>query len=166
MKLLIPGFELTDTQTSGSSPPNSQQANKCPSEDEQPCCSKDLMDSWREGGMTEDWEGEKSRPEEKKRKEDNKMEETKKEQAERMRSEAEERENETRKEEKEQQEEEVGSSAEEEGEEEETVGEDCFIRHSGLISHAYSLDLNLSPGRCSSHNLDTSTPTSYCVGCL
>ncbi|XP_074529376.1 UV-stimulated scaffold protein A isoform X2 [Halichoeres trimaculatus] len=118
MKLLIPGFELADTQTSGSSPPNSQQAYECPSEDEQPCCSKDLVDNRREGGTTEE---EERRKEQKKRSED------------------EERENETRREGKEQEE-------EMDEEEEEPPDGDCFIRNSGLISHSYSLDLNLSPG--------------------
>ncbi|XP_070769438.1 UV-stimulated scaffold protein A [Enoplosus armatus] len=44
---------------------------------------------------------------------------------------------------------EEGSSEEDEGEEEEEeqpLDEDLFIRNSGLISHSYSLDLNLSPG--------------------
>lgn len=39
------------------------------------------------------------------------------------------------------------SSEEEDGE---TLDEDLFIRNSGLISHAYSLDLNFSFGGCSS----------------
>uniref|UniRef100_A0AAQ5YHY5 UV-stimulated scaffold protein A n=1 Tax=Amphiprion ocellaris TaxID=80972 RepID=A0AAQ5YHY5_AMPOC len=39
-----------------------------------------------------------------------------------------------------------GSSEEEEEEDEEPLDEGSFIRNSGLISHSYSLDLNLSPG--------------------
>uniref|UniRef100_A0A3Q1GW35 UV-stimulated scaffold protein A n=1 Tax=Acanthochromis polyacanthus TaxID=80966 RepID=A0A3Q1GW35_9TELE len=48
MKLLFPHFDLTAVHTANSSPSNSQPANGCPSDDDQPCCSKDLKDDGRE----------------------------------------------------------------------------------------------------------------------
>uniref|UniRef100_A0A3Q4H7U4 UV-stimulated scaffold protein A n=1 Tax=Neolamprologus brichardi TaxID=32507 RepID=A0A3Q4H7U4_NEOBR len=42
MRLLFPDFSPIDIQTANSSPSNSQPDTKCPSDDEQPCCSKDL----------------------------------------------------------------------------------------------------------------------------
>uniref|UniRef100_A0A671V855 UV-stimulated scaffold protein A n=1 Tax=Sparus aurata TaxID=8175 RepID=A0A671V855_SPAAU len=98
MSLLLPEFNLTDNLTTSSSPSNIQPADDCPSAGEQPCCSKDVRDDWREGMIQE-------------REEDCEEEE------------------------------------EENSEEEEDADEeDLFIRNSGLISHSYSLDLNISPG--------------------
>uniref|UniRef100_A0A3Q1IMN9 UV-stimulated scaffold protein A n=1 Tax=Anabas testudineus TaxID=64144 RepID=A0A3Q1IMN9_ANATE len=94
MRLLFPDYGLKDTETVGSSPSTSHSANRCPSDDEQPCCSKDVKDDGKEGKKQ------------------------------------------LRKEEQEEDKEE---------EEEEHFG-DMFIRNSGLISHSYSLDLNLSSG--------------------
>uniref|UniRef100_I3K0F5 UV-stimulated scaffold protein A n=1 Tax=Oreochromis niloticus TaxID=8128 RepID=I3K0F5_ORENI len=86
MRLLFPDFSPIDIQTANSSPSNSQPATKCPSDDEQPCCSKDLRADGR------------------------------------------------------------GAKQEESSTEEEEADDEDFIRNSGLISHSYSLDLNLSPG--------------------
>ncbi|XP_069580732.1 UV-stimulated scaffold protein A isoform X1 [Brachyistius frenatus] len=155
MRLLFPEFCLTDIQTANC---------RCPLDDDQPCCSKDLNDDGREGKIHErerekkstgkDKEGDKGLTEEGRKNREDKGGKGKKEQ----RCEGEEEE-----EEKEQDEEEDGvekKSAQEEDDdddegeedgssEEEEEGprdEDSFIRNSGLISHAYSLDLNLSPG--------------------
>lgn len=168
MRLLLPQFDFTDIQTTNSSPPNSQLANECPSVDEQPCCSKDLKDNSREGMMQE---REESREEKKsatgKRREEYKgpTEEQrnnrrgKKGKEKKERSEDEKREDKERRDGKrtEDGEENKGKmdtsqreEEEEEGSSEEEVGDplddDLFIRNSGLISHSYSLDLNLSPG--------------------
>nr|XP_046261999.1 UV-stimulated scaffold protein A [Scatophagus argus] len=120
MRLLFPEFGLTDIHTTNSSPPNSQPANESPSADEQPCCSKDLKDDRREGMIEEREEGRgemKSNDEDRRGKED--------EETETVQSEGEE---------------------EEEEDEDDEDDENLFIRNSGLISHSYSLDLNLSPG--------------------
>ncbi|CAJ1057980.1 UV-stimulated scaffold protein A [Xyrichtys novacula] len=122
MKLLIPGFELPGIQTSSSSrsPPNPQQASGSPSLDEQPCCSRDLKDDWKEGEM-------KEKQKERRIQEDTDMVGEKKG--------------------KEEKKSEGSEDEEESGEEnEEPLDEDCFIRDSGLISHSYSLDLNISQG--------------------
>ncbi|XP_071363065.1 UV-stimulated scaffold protein A isoform X2 [Trachinotus anak] len=142
MKLLFPEFGLTDIQSSSR-----------PSDDEQPCCSRDLRDDRKEGvteegqesreekkscGIGKMGEGEKGMMEEKKKgKRSNKGEEEEK------RGEVEDEEEREGEEEEEDNEEEEASSDEEE---EEPSDEDLFIRNSGLISHSYSLDLNLSPG--------------------
>lgn len=135
MSLLLPEFNLTDVQTTNSSPPDSQPANECPSADEQPCCSKDLKDGRREGTIQEK---EESKEEKTGREEETKGKEEKK------RCEDEDRRDGNEQEEK------KGTEGEDEGEEEESseedVDEDAFIRTSGLLSHAYSLDLNLHPG--------------------
>nr|XP_020466934.1 UV-stimulated scaffold protein A [Monopterus albus] len=102
MRLLLPDCGLIDTQTFNSSPSNSRPTSECPSDGEQPCCSKDGEDD-RNGEEIEKGEGEE-----------------------------------------EENEEERESSREEE--EDGPFGENVFIRNSGLISHSYSLDLNLSPG--------------------
>uniref|UniRef100_A0A3Q3KHE6 UV-stimulated scaffold protein A n=1 Tax=Monopterus albus TaxID=43700 RepID=A0A3Q3KHE6_MONAL len=94
MRLLLPDCGLIDTQTFNSSPSNSRPTSECPSDGEQPCCSKD---------------GEDDRIKRKK-----------------------------------QDKEELGE--EKTKEEDGPFGENVFIRNSGLISHSYSLDLNLSPG--------------------
>ncbi|XP_070692933.1 UV-stimulated scaffold protein A isoform X2 [Pempheris klunzingeri] len=123
MRLLLPEFDLAGVQTGNSSPPNSRPANECPSVDEQPCCSKDLKDN-RDGMMQEDEKRDEERRGESERKEGKDVEY-----------------GEEKKGEQEDDEEE-----EEEEEEEEPLDEDLFIRNAGLISHSYSLDLNLSPG--------------------
>uniref|UniRef100_A0AAQ5YBE5 UV-stimulated scaffold protein A n=1 Tax=Amphiprion ocellaris TaxID=80972 RepID=A0AAQ5YBE5_AMPOC len=112
MKLLFPQFDLTAVQAANSSPSNSQPANEYPSDDDQPCCSKDLKDDGRERKTLE--------REEKKRGSGGELAED------------------------DEEEEEEGSSEEEEEEDEEPLDEGSFIRNSGLISHSYSLDLNLS----------------------
>lgn len=123
MKLLFPDFDLTDVKekVSGRSTPISKPAT---ADEEQPCCSEDLRDERKE----EPTESKRRNP--KKEEREGKDEEK------------------TRKEkhgdgenEKKQKEDEEGS------EEEELPDKDLFIRNSGLISHAYSLDLNLSAGR-------------------
>uniref|UniRef100_A0AAX7UR31 UV-stimulated scaffold protein A n=1 Tax=Astatotilapia calliptera TaxID=8154 RepID=A0AAX7UR31_ASTCA len=100
MRLLFPDFSPIDIQTANSSPSNSQPATKCPSDDEQPCCSKDLRADDRVG----------------------KVEVMEVEQ------------------------EEESEQEESNTDNEEEAGDEDFIRNSGLISHSYSLDLNLSPG--------------------
>ncbi|KAM9375585.1 UV-stimulated scaffold protein A [Pholidichthys leucotaenia] len=123
MKLLSPEFGLSDDQTANDSPANPRQDSGCPSDDEQPCCSKDLQDN-RTGG-----EDKKKGDEEEEGEEEKKVSESKD------------------GEEKVRKDEEGNESAEEEedNEEDEEKSED-FIRSSGLISHCYSLDLNLHPG--------------------
>ncbi|KAM4555064.1 UV-stimulated scaffold protein A isoform 2-T2 [Odontesthes bonariensis] len=140
MRLLFPEFCLTDFQTRTSSPSNSQPVSECPSGDEEPCCSKGLTGGRRDEGGRRGREGEekvmdkkRSDADQEKRSEDQKG-----------RAEQEQREEEERKTEHE--EAEGSSEEEEEEEEEEPADEDVFIRNSGLISHSYSLDLNLSPG--------------------
>ncbi|XP_026213993.1 UV-stimulated scaffold protein A isoform X2 [Anabas testudineus] len=167
MRLLFPDYGLKDTETVGSSPSTSHSANRCPSDDEQPCCSKDVKDDGKEGkkqlrSSKEASNGKGKNPEkdrgkmeqkgnneeegnEEKKSEDKEMEGEKKrdgieqeekkewkvkdgEDAEKSNSEGEEEQEEDKEE-----------------EEEEHFG-DMFIRNSGLISHSYSLDLNLSSG--------------------
>lgn len=154
MRLLFPDFSPIDIQTANSSPSNSQPATKCPSDDEQPCCSKDLRADGRgakvqereenTGGMgtTEEnrktWKEKREREKAKKGcegiegKDGEKQEMHKSKEAERrevMEVELEEE-----------------SEQEESSTEEEEADDEDFIRNSGLISHSYSLDLNLSPG--------------------
>ncbi|XP_056238942.1 UV-stimulated scaffold protein A isoform X2 [Seriola aureovittata] len=150
MKLLFPEFSLTDIQTVNSSPSHSVPANHCPSADEQPCCSRDLRDDrtgegsreektncgtgkkgGKDEGMTEGKGGKRNDREEEKGK------------GKKERREVEGEEEEVEGEEEEEEEDEEGSIEEEE---EETFDGDLFIRNSGLISHSYSLDLNLNPG--------------------
>uniref|UniRef100_A0A3Q3BQJ8 UV-stimulated scaffold protein A n=1 Tax=Haplochromis burtoni TaxID=8153 RepID=A0A3Q3BQJ8_HAPBU len=82
MRLLFPDFSPIDIQTANSSPSNSQPATKCPSDEEQPCCSKDLRADGRVGkvqerdentGMTEEnrknWKEKREREKTKKRSE-------------------------------------------------------------------------------------------------
>lgn len=155
MRLLFPDFSLIDIQTANSSPSNSQPATKCPSDDEQPCCSKDLRADGRgakvqereenTGGMgtTEEnrktWKEKREREKAKKGcegiegKDGEKQEMHKNKEAERREVMEVELEEESEQEE---------SSTEEE----EEADDEDFIRNSGLISHSYSLDLNLSPG--------------------
>ncbi|XP_029297071.1 UV-stimulated scaffold protein A isoform X2 [Cottoperca gobio] len=160
MSLLFPGFDLTNIQPTNNTPPNSQPANESPSVDEQPCCSSDLQEDRREGMMQEK-EGtrveKKSNFEGKIGKEDKGMTEKNMNNTEATTGqEKKERDDKERRDGNEQQEEkkgkedwekrkreEEGSSEEEEGE---TLDQDLFIRNSGLMSHSYSLNLNLSPG--------------------
>lgn len=181
MSLLLPEFNLTDNPTTSSSPSNIQPADDCPSAGEQPCCSKDVRDDWREGMIQEREEGleeKKRNPEEKRGKEEKGMTGDKrihreeiKEKEVKESSEDEIREDNERREEKGkkktqkgedkkvqmvttqregmEEEEDCEEEEEENSEEEEDADEeDLFIRNSGLISHSYSLDLNISPGGC------------------
>ncbi|KAM9856778.1 UV-stimulated scaffold protein A [Aulostomus maculatus] len=109
MRLLLPEFDLTCVQTNSSSPPNTHPASVSASDEEQPCCSKDLTDEGR-GGKTRESEG--AEKEERKDKKEGEMED---------------------------------GQSEGPDDDDEPLGED-LIRNSGLISHSYSLDLNLSPG--------------------
>lgn len=126
MRLLLPEFGITDIQ---SRTPNSQSADECPSADDQPCCSKDLRDDSTKQGSEEQRSGAGE-----KGVKDNGMAEEEEENG----KEAVEG-DENMGEEEEEDEEEVDS-------EEDADESDLFIRSSGLISHSYSLDLNLSPG--------------------
>uniref|UniRef100_A0A672ZRG5 UV-stimulated scaffold protein A n=1 Tax=Sphaeramia orbicularis TaxID=375764 RepID=A0A672ZRG5_9TELE len=90
-------------------------------DEEQPCCSKDLKD---EGKRGERREGTMTRHDEDKMEEEDDKEDNREK---------------TRKEKME----------DEGGRVRNPSVEDLFIRNSGLISHSYSLDLNLSPGGCS-----------------
>nr|XP_043897122.1 UV-stimulated scaffold protein A-like isoform X3 [Solea senegalensis] len=178
MRLLFPDFELTDIQTvvsssSSSSSSNCQPANKCPSDDEQPCCSKDLRDFGKDGIKqeveesreemkstgTENTGEEKDERLIKNKEERSRMEETK----------GNNQQDEQKKkggkveDEEEESEEEESSEEEEEEEEEENVYENLFIRSSGLISHAYSLDLNLSPGLHVKENEDNEAVVSTVI---
>uniref|UniRef100_A0A8D3AY02 UV-stimulated scaffold protein A n=1 Tax=Scophthalmus maximus TaxID=52904 RepID=A0A8D3AY02_SCOMX len=154
MGLLFPEFGLTDIQTVIRNPSNSQQALKCPLDDEQPCCSKNMRDN-RTRGMDEEVEG--SREERKGNGKEDKMSKYEVRRSGNEKGEEkiiggkvgdreENREIQKRhgegEEEEENEEKEDGRSEEEE----ELYDEDVFIRNSGLISHSYSLDLNLSPG--------------------
>lgn len=127
MRLLLPEFEFL---SANSSSPNSQPANEHPPADDQPCCSKHLKDGRREGAMQE----REVVREERRGKGDEGTEDEIRERKERSSDEKREKEVQSDAEEEE------GSS---EGEEED---EHMFIRSSGLISHAYSLDLDLGPG--------------------
>ncbi|KAA8589199.1 hypothetical protein FQN60_010544, partial [Etheostoma spectabile] len=118
MSLLLPGFDHTDIQTTSRSPPSSQAASACLSADKQPCCSRDLNED-RTGGMIQEEEETKERQHE------------------------ESREGKDRKEVEDPEGEEEGSSEEEEGR---PPDDSVFIRNSGLVSHSYSLDLDLRPG--------------------
>uniref|UniRef100_UPI003AAECDD2 UV-stimulated scaffold protein A n=1 Tax=Centroberyx gerrardi TaxID=166262 RepID=UPI003AAECDD2 len=135
LKLLLPD-DFSDIQTTNSSPPSSQPANECASEDEQPCCSRDLKEERRKEGKRREGD---SREEEKRNDgEEKKGKEERKEKRKEKKGDREEGSSEGEMEE----EEEDGSN---EGEEEEVLDEDSFIRNSGLISHSYSLDINLDP---------------------
>lgn len=142
-----------DIQTANSSSSNSQPDTKCPSDDEQPCCSKDLRADGRVGtvqereentGMTEEnrknWEEKREREKTKKRSEGTEGEDGEKQEMDRS------KEAERRKVMEVEQEEESEQEESNTENEEEEAGDEDFIRNSGLISHSYSLDLNLSPG--------------------
>lgn len=156
MRLLFPDFSPIDIQTANSSLSNSQPDTKCPSDDEQPCCSKDLRADGGVGtvqereentgsmGMTEEnrknWEEKREREKTKKKSEGTEGEDGEKQEMEKNK-EAERREVMEVEQEEESEQEESNTENEEE-----EAGDEDFIRNSGLISHSYSLDLNLSPG--------------------
>lgn len=117
MKLLFPEFDITDIQSSLQS---IQSASECPSADEQPCCSRDLVDDGKEPKIKEKQE-DKNCAEEKRDKVDHITDLPAK-----------------KLEEEDDEEEEEEGNNEDEG--------DSFIRSFGLISHSYSLDLAISPG--------------------
>ncbi|GAA6218709.1 UV-stimulated scaffold protein A [Lates japonicus] len=187
MNLLFPEFSLIDIQPVNGCSSNSQPANRCPSDDEQPCCSKDMTDNRkgeesrekkRSSGTGEVGEEDKGmvKEEEKEEEKNNRGEKKGKgkkekisddeERGDKKRTEGneqeevkrggkvedgEERKQETGKDQGEGEEEEEEEDMEEEeesseDEEEEQFDGDMFIRNSGLISHSYSLDLNVSPG--------------------
>nr|XP_019942015.1 PREDICTED: UV-stimulated scaffold protein A isoform X2 [Paralichthys olivaceus] len=152
MRLLFPEFGLTDTQSASNTPSSSHRANKCPSDDGRPCCSKDVRDNRKEGikeGVEESREVNRGNGKKEKNSQNeewepgNEQEEEKRGGKVEDGEEGDEKELEDGEEEEDTEEEEEGSSEEEE---EKPVDEDLFIRNSGLISHSYSLDLNLSPG--------------------
>lgn len=123
MKLLFPAFDLTDIQSS-------QQRLQSASESaaEQPCCSRDLVSDWNEA-MRKERQEEKNSAEGKGNKDGHV----------------------TDQEERRRHIEDGGGKEIEEDEETEEEGHsedehDSFIRGSGLISHSYSLDLNISSG--------------------
>ncbi|XP_035525214.1 UV-stimulated scaffold protein A isoform X2 [Morone saxatilis] len=149
MRLLLPEFDLTGIQTTNSSPPISQTAHDCPPVHEQPCCSKDLKDDGSER-MIEKKEESKEEKKNDGGEEEGKERSDDEERGDKERSDGHEQEEVKGQEEEENEEDQEGSSEEEEEEEEEEekkhLDKDLFIRNSGLISHAYSLDLNLSPG--------------------
>lgn len=166
MRLLFPEFDLTNIQFAKTRSPNSQSANECSSADEQPCCSKDLMDNRRER-MIQDREEKQSNVAEEGGTENNgtiadKREERKKqERSENDKRNYRESREQQQKEEKGKQDEKKeeveiapreGVKEKDDNEEDETgqIEEEMdngdFIRSSGLISHAYSLDLDLSSG--------------------
>ncbi|XP_053284888.1 UV-stimulated scaffold protein A isoform X2 [Pleuronectes platessa] len=141
LRLLYPEFGLTDIHSASNTPSRSHRDNEFPSDDGQPCCSKDVRDNMKEE-MEESREaknrnGKKEIMSQKEEREPwNEQKEEKKDEIEKVLGVGEEEED--------TEEEEEGGSSEEE--EDRPFDEDLFIRNSGLISHSYSLDLNLSPG--------------------
>ncbi|XP_059201486.1 UV-stimulated scaffold protein A [Centropristis striata] len=156
MSLLFPEFELTDVRTPNSRSPDPQPepepATDPSADDEEPCCSKDLRDDRREGVEQEKEESrkEKESNQEEKIEKDDKEEKTKKREKKERGEDGNEQEEKKAKEEDEGEEKKGESEGDEEEEEEEGSSEEeeseSFIRSSGLISHSYNLDLNLSPG--------------------
>ncbi|KAI4800049.1 hypothetical protein KUCAC02_016586, partial [Chaenocephalus aceratus] len=133
MSLLIPGFHFTESHTANSSPPHSQPANEPSAVEDEPCCSKDLQEERTEGGVQEEEE------------KNNDSEGTRGDMKEgRIQEEEEENDSEGT----------IGDMKAGKTEERDLEGrekegprdENAFIRSSGLISHSYNLDLNLSPG--------------------
>ncbi|KAJ4945935.1 hypothetical protein JOQ06_023613 [Pogonophryne albipinna] len=141
MSLLIPGFHFTESHTANSSPPHSQPANEPSAVEDEPCCSKDLQEERTEGRVQEE-EEEKN----------NDSEGTIGDMKEGRIQEEEEKNNDSegtigdmkagRTEERDLEGRGVDDVVEKEG----PRDENAFIRSSGLISHSYNLDLNLSPG--------------------
>ncbi|XP_067374890.1 UV-stimulated scaffold protein A isoform X2 [Channa argus] len=164
MKLLFPDYGLSDTVNR--SPSNPCTANEYPSGDERPCCSKDVKD---EQNKLKKHEREKSREEDKNKDIQKRNNEEKKKgklgkSSDNEESEVEKSQDGNKQEEKkrgtvedgDEIKKEKGQGDEEEekneedrssgDEEEEPFDKDLFFRNSGLISHSYSLNLNLSPG--------------------
>ncbi|XP_061581929.1 UV-stimulated scaffold protein A-like [Cololabis saira] len=143
MKLLFPDF-------------GPQTAAEGPSDDEQPCCSKNLKASSEEGRVRMSLDEKKSTgkevkgdgkmsdtEEEEKCSEDERRADQKKRDGDQQEGEREVETVQGKGEHEEDEEEAEGSSDEDE---EECADEHLFIRNSGLISHSYSLDLDISPG--------------------
>lgn len=129
MKLLFPEFDLTDVKTS-------QTANEY-ADDEQPCCSKDLNGDESRGQNKESRKETKGNADKGEEREEQKKDENKQE------AKKGEMENGRR----------DGMGEKDEGQvegrcqaREDDESPEDVIRNSGLISHSYSLDLNLNPG--------------------
>ncbi|XP_041846230.1 UV-stimulated scaffold protein A isoform X2 [Melanotaenia boesemani] len=138
MKLLFPDFILSDFQTADSDSSDSRPIRVPPSDHEEPCCSKQLVDNQRDGQKQESEEaGAKKKSKE--------IERTGNKEKKRRNIEEDEEKGENAGD-GEDEEEEEGEGSSEEDDEEPVDEEQVFIRNSGLISHSYSLDLNLSPG--------------------
>lgn len=149
MRLLLPDFGVTDIQMVSSSPSSTPPANECPSDDEQPCYSKNVKADSKEGKKHHKGEtceedktvyGNKNncmkgieKMEQKSYEEESVCENRGGRNKEEKVKDGQDPENQN-------------SKGEKEGEENESLDKDLFIRNSGLISHAYSLDLSLSPG--------------------
>ncbi|XP_078809881.1 UV-stimulated scaffold protein A isoform X2 [Oryzias latipes] len=149
LRLLLPEFGVADFQTDTSSHSNTQPASEGLPDVQQPCCSKALTDVETESGIR----GREDGPEEENRTPaGNKNQDTGNEEEEKTFTDCSDppkkgtENKEHNKEEKRQSEVKDGSEEGESSEEEESVEECLPLRSSGLISHAYSLDLNLSPG--------------------
>ncbi|XP_015816256.3 UV-stimulated scaffold protein A isoform X2 [Nothobranchius furzeri] len=127
MKLLFPDFSPSDFLSARSSS-DSKPDPDCPSEGDEPCCSKDLQRS-RRGGHVQEEEREKGDEENITRKEGRGM-------AGEEREDAEFKEHRDRR---------VKECEMESDEEEESVDEGSFIRNSGLVSYSYSLNVSLGP---------------------
>nr|XP_015816336.2 UV-stimulated scaffold protein A isoform X3 [Nothobranchius furzeri] len=127
MKLLFPDFSPSDFLSARSSS-DSKPDPDCPSEGDEPCCSKDLQRS-RRGGHVQEEEREKGDEENITRKEGRGM-------AGEEREDAEFKEYRDRR---------VKECEMESDEEEESVDEGSFIRNSGLVSYSYSLNVSLGP---------------------
>ncbi|KAM9741101.1 UV-stimulated scaffold protein A isoform 2-T2 [Menidia menidia] len=154
MRLLLPEFCATDFQTADGSPSVSPSVSSRPAGPEEPCCSHQLTES-RAGGRGPGGDGETSAATGPKGgegaagKERNGPEDGRGEEEPEKRHKGERRERQRSRAEQvgvEKDDGEGSSEEEEEEEEQEACAEDCFIRDSGLISHSYNLDLNLSPG--------------------
>ncbi|KAM4621442.1 UV-stimulated scaffold protein A [Polymixia lowei] len=176
LKLLLSDeFDFSDLQMSVTGPQNSQPANQqsLPAqaiassanydtenlklanefalENEQPCCSKDLKEGKNERDKVEKRrkgdEDEEKQTEEKKKpteewKEDEHVAETDKEvEVKEKEPQGNIKENKVVRQEEEREENDEGET-----EMEDALDEDLFIRNSGLISHSYSLDINLDQG--------------------
>lgn len=125
MKLLFPEFDLTESGLQ-----SSPAARQCLSADEQLCCCRDPVGDGKETMIKERQEGENCT--EGKRAKDESM------------TEQEERRRHNKKAGGKEGQEEEDEEDEEEGHSEDE--DDSFIRSSGLVSHSYSLDLNISRG--------------------
>lgn len=117
MKLLFPDFELTNVKAEvpRSSSSNCQPANII---EEQPCCSKDLINGPKEAALVRKQTSNEDHGNKEKEQQNSDSTNQKKDEDE-----------------------------DESGEEEQPSNADLFIRNSGLLSHSYSLDLNLIAGK-------------------